>query len=231
MASDRMNPRPMLPAPTQPTTWRGSRRPNSALIRKPVSGARRTSGASVSTARLLLHQIESVDIHLPAGSVDLHDDRDADHHLGRSDGDHQEGKDDAIEGIQVAADGREGEVHCVEHQFDAHEDDERVAANQEADRPHREQRAAQEQKGIGGNRHQRILRTARYTAPTAAISSSTEVTSTGKRNFVYSAVPTLWTLPTVLIISGVNGPDRPVNPWLTSRTPSRAAKITPKTMP
>src|SRR5439155_3513202 len=88
--------------------------------------------------RLLLHQIESVDIHLPAGSVDLHDDRNADHHLGRSDGDHQESKDNPIEGIEVAADGREGEVNRVEHEFDAHENNEGVAADQKADRAHRE---------------------------------------------------------------------------------------------
>src|SRR5438034_11070525 len=92
MASDRMNPRPMLPAPTQPTTRRGSWRPKSALTRKPASGASRTSGASVSTARLLLHQIESVDVHLPAGPVDLHDDRDPDHHLGRRHRNHEESK-------------------------------------------------------------------------------------------------------------------------------------------
>src|SRR2546422_380282 len=161
MASDRMNPRPMLPAPTQPTTRRGSWRPKSALTRKPASGASRTSGASVSTARLLLHQIESVDVHPPAGPVDLHDDRDTDYHLGCRHRDHEEGKNDAIERIQVAADRGEGEVHRVEHQFDAHEYDQRVAPDQEADRAHREQRAAQEEEGIGGNWHQRILRMAR----------------------------------------------------------------------
>src|SRR5438046_10434148 len=89
---------PILPAPTQPTTRRGSWRPNSALTRKPRSGDSRTSGARVSTARLLFHQIESVDIHLPASQVDLHDDRDAEHHHGRGDRADQEGKAEAIGG-------------------------------------------------------------------------------------------------------------------------------------
>src|SRR2546428_4328948 len=182
MASDRMNPRPTLPAPTQPTTGRGSRRPNSAFTRKPARGASRTSGASVSTAQLLLHQIESVDMHLPAGPVSLHDDRDPDHDLSRRHRDHQEGEDDAIERIQVATSGGEGEVHRVQHQFDAHEDDERVSPDQEADRPHREQRAAQEEEGVGGKRAQRIPRMARETAPTPAVSSRTKVNSTRKRN-------------------------------------------------
>ena len=79
----------------------------------------------------------------------------------RRDRDHEKGEDHAVQRIQIAADRDECQVDGVEHQLDAHEDDERVAPHHEADRPHREQHAAQQQEGVGGNRHQRILRIAR----------------------------------------------------------------------
>src|ERR1700716_3259418 len=97
----------MLPAPTHPTPRRGSSRPNSALTRNPASGTRSTRGARMSIAPLLLHQVELVDIHLPAGPVDLHDDGDPDHHLRCGDGDHEEGENDAVERVEVAAHGGE----------------------------------------------------------------------------------------------------------------------------
>src|SRR5689334_20691395 len=105
-----MNAMPTLPAPIQPTTRLGSRRPNTALTRNPASGESRTNGAIVSMPALLLHQVELVDIHLAAAPVHLHDDGDPDHDLGRRHRDHEESKHHSVERIEKAALGGEGQI-------------------------------------------------------------------------------------------------------------------------
>src|SRR5438105_1926087 len=125
MATEATNARPTLPAPTKPTIRRGRTRPASALTRKPASGSSRTRGASVSTAGLLLHQVELVDVHLPAGTIDLDDDRDANHNFGGCHRDHQEGEDDAEDRPPdpLAAAPAEREVgHRVEQRDDEDEE-------------------------------------------------------------------------------------------------------------
>ncbi len=71
-------------------------------------------------------------------SVERDDDGEADSHLGGGDGDDKEHEDlrvvvgESEGGDAVAGEGDEGEIGRVEHQLEAHEDDEEVAAQEDA---------------------------------------------------------------------------------------------------
>ena len=80
-----------------------------------------------------------------AGAEDAHDDREADHDLGGGDHHDEERDDLAVEGAVDPAEGHEGQVDGVEHQLDAHEDQDRVAPQQHADRADAEQQRGEEQ--------------------------------------------------------------------------------------
>src|SRR5207302_808262 len=133
----------------------------------------------------------------------------ADDHLRRGDDDHHEGEDLPVLAVEEAPEGDEGEVDGVEHQLDRHEDDQRVAPDQHAQRADHEQRGAQpDQPGEDVEAHVRRLPLTwwrvRYTAPMAATMSSSEVISKGIRKVVKSWPPTTCTLPALLTSSGKN---------------------------
>src|SRR5579863_564789 len=60
-----------------------------------------------------------------------HDDRQADHDLGRGHDQYEEHIDLTADVVQVAGEGHERQIHGVQHQLDAHEHDQHVAPDQE----------------------------------------------------------------------------------------------------
>src|SRR6476661_2858265 len=87
----------------------------------------------------VLEKVGVVDRCGPAGPVDRHDDREADHDLGRRDDHDEERHHLAVDATVRAGEGDQGQVRRVEHQLHAHEHDDGVAAHEHADRPDREQ--------------------------------------------------------------------------------------------
>src|SRR5438094_644471 len=139
--------RPMTnDAPTlaQPSRWpqRSARRPRTSRI--PAL----TSGIAISSHRatgypLILQQVRVVDAGRAPSPEDRHDDGEADDDLGRRHDHHEEGHDLAVQGPVDAAERDEREVRRVQHQLDAHEQDDRVAPDEHADRADGEQRPGQ----------------------------------------------------------------------------------------
>ena len=111
-----------------------------------------------------------------------------DNDLGCGDHDHHEREDLALLAVEETAVGDQRNVGGVEHQLDAHEDNDRVAPDEHAHGADREQERGepeQERKQIWiqhllALRH-RLERLVRYTAPMAATSRSIEVISKGSR--------------------------------------------------
>src|SRR3954452_4053956 len=135
-----------------PSRWpqRSVRRPPSSSTAAPASGSAMSSQEAASSpvagsasgtsqlhevwhSRSVLEQVGVVDRGGPAGPVDRHDDREADHDLSGGDDPHEEGDDLAVDRAGRAGEGDQGQVDRVEHQLDAHEDDDRVAPHQHAD--------------------------------------------------------------------------------------------------
>src|SRR5918998_1634983 len=87
----------------------------------------------------VLEQVGVVDRRRPAGPEERHDDREADDDLGGRDDHDEERHDLAVDGAVGAGEGDQRQVHRVEHQLDAHEDDDRVAPHEDADRADGEQ--------------------------------------------------------------------------------------------
>src|SRR5690606_30044779 len=92
-----------------------------------------------------LQEVRVVDRGRPAGTVDGHDDREADDDLGGGDDHDEEGRDLSVEVAVLARDADEREVRGVEHELDAHEHDDRVAPHEDADGTDREQHRRQGQ--------------------------------------------------------------------------------------
>src|SRR5688572_23156520 len=107
---------------------------------------------------------------------DADDDRQPDRRFSRGNGhdeDHEHLPGDAVEPGQRD----EGEIHGVEHELDAHENDDRVAACEHADHADDEQNRGEKQRFLDHV----TLRLARTTAPTMAARSSTLVISNASR--------------------------------------------------
>ena len=75
----------------------------------------------------------------------------------------------------------EREVHGVEHQLDAHQHDEDVAARQDADHPQEEQRRGHREHREEADLFHHSSFLASTTAPTTATVRSAETTSKGSR--------------------------------------------------
>src|SRR5688500_6610177 len=103
------------------------------------------ASTSDSTGLLVLEQVRVVDRGRPAAAEDAHDDGEPDDDLGRGDDHDEERHDLAVEGAGGAAEGDQGQVDRVEHQLDAHEDEDRVAAHQHADTADGEQQRGEDQ--------------------------------------------------------------------------------------
>src|SRR5919107_2070585 len=164
---------------TVPTRWptRSVRRPPSSSTAAPSSGRPTSSqvrentpeAAAASSAPWApttdgvvicvsipfaseLEQVGVVDRGGAAGAEDAEDDRQADDDLGRGDEHHEQRDDLAVERPVHAGERDEREVRRVEHQLDAHEHDDRVAAQQEGRGADREQDRRQVQVGVQAHR-------------------------------------------------------------------------------
>src|SRR3954471_2925773 len=146
-----------------PSRWpqRSVRRPPSSSTAAPASGSAMSSQEADSSpvagtdapgpaamgrafirgspSRSVLEEVGVADRGGAPGPVDRHDDRQSDHDLRRGDDHHEERDDLPVEGAGGPGERDQREVDRVEHQLDAHEHDDRVAADQHADRAHGEQ--------------------------------------------------------------------------------------------
>src|SRR5688572_1279467 len=135
-----------------------------------------------------LQQVEVVGRGSGAAAEDGHDDPEADDDLGRRHHQDEEHQRLAADVVELSGEGDEGEVHGVEHELDAHEHDEHVAPDQQAHGADGEQARGQGEVPLAVHGHSpsppswgRGGRRASTTAPTTAITSSTEVISKGSR--------------------------------------------------
>src|SRR4029077_10183829 len=117
--------------------------PASSRIAAPASGRAVTSHTRVVMATLVFQQTGFVDRSRTAGAEDGHDDRESDHHLTRGDHHGVERHHLAVQMTVHAGERDEREVRGVEHQLDAHEHDNGVAAQQHSGRADREQQRRQ----------------------------------------------------------------------------------------
>src|SRR5205814_5561725 len=158
----------------------------------PISGSSGTRCSQVtSTLRLLeLQRVELVDVDRGAAAKDGDEDGETHGGLGGGGGDDEEhrrvaGKEASHRRVRdqwEAREGQEGEIDRVEHQLDAHEDDDRVAPHDHAGGAEREEQRRQDEVVLGlvgvEEVHQ-IFPLATTTAATTATSSRSEVISNG----------------------------------------------------
>src|SRR5689334_14516897 len=93
----------------------------------------------------VLQQARVVDRGRAAGAEDGHDDRQPDHDLRGGDHHHEEGGHLTVEVAVDPGEGDQREVRGVQHQLDAHEHHDRVAAGEHPDAADREQDRGQHQ--------------------------------------------------------------------------------------
>src|SRR5919201_23717 len=93
----------------------------------------------------VLQQVRVVDRRGLAASEDRHDDRQADDDLGGGHDHHEERDDLSVESAVHTGKGDKGQVRGVQHELDAHEDHDGIAADEHPDRPDREQDGRQRQ--------------------------------------------------------------------------------------
>src|SRR5882757_8430343 len=134
-------PTPVAGATSEPTA-----RINSVLMPPP------RPGSYTRSVLLVLEQVRVVHRGGPTGAEDGHDDGQADHHFGGRDHHHEERHDLAVQPAVDPGEGDQGEVHRVQHQLDAHEHHDGVAAHQHPDRADGEQQRGQEQVISRGHR-------------------------------------------------------------------------------
>src|SRR5205823_5056668 len=91
----------------------------------------------------VLQQVGVVDRGRATGAEDRHDDREPDDDLGRGHDHHEERDDLPVERAVDPGEGDERQVDRVEHQLDAHEHDDRVAADEHTGRADGEQHGRQ----------------------------------------------------------------------------------------
>src|SRR5690606_20853689 len=124
---------------------RSVRLPPIRRIAAPASGsAMRSQDAAWMPSAFIpvlsvLQQVHVVHRRRPAGPEDGHDDRQADHDLRGGHHHHEEGDDLTVQVAVHAGERDERQVRRVQHQLDAHEHHERVAAHEHAERPDGEQ--------------------------------------------------------------------------------------------
>src|SRR5581483_193187 len=195
---------PHISVANQPASGSPSLRPNTTSTRKPASGSAGINQTRSTTCPLSLESCHVVGGRARTSAHEGDDDPEADHDLGRRDDEHEEDDDLPADVVERTGERHEREVHGVEHQLDAHEHDERVAADHEPDRTDREQqRPEHEVPGVSGvdvgeQRHSTTstclsvvaspssvsrpaARRARTTAATTAMTRSTDVISNANR--------------------------------------------------
>src|SRR5581483_3254574 len=120
--------------------------PNSRMMKYDSAGRSGISQAfSAIETPLALHEVDLVKVDADPVAVDEQDDRQADADLGGRDGDDEQGEDLAGGVAQAGGEGHQVDVHGVEHQLDAHEDQDAVAPGQHAVDAGAEEEGRQEQ--------------------------------------------------------------------------------------
>src|SRR5437764_3422375 len=174
---------------------RGSprRRPTRSRRPNPSNGrAGRSQTMSSMESASALQQRDVVGGGARPAPEDGDDDAEADHHLGRGHDEHEEHDHLATDVVEHPGEGDEREIDGVEHELHAHEHHQHVAAHEQADGPDYEQECRQREipgprdchgssVTVSARRSELNGRRARTTAPTTAITSSTDVASNGSR--------------------------------------------------
>ena len=88
---------------------------------------------------LTLHTVHLVHVDAALGLEDLNDQCKTHGNFCRSDSDHEEHEDLSAEALEHTAECNHRQVGSIQHQLNGHEDDERVAADQNTQRANREQ--------------------------------------------------------------------------------------------
>src|SRR5688572_19600381 len=117
----------------------GARNAVAPLTAKPRSGRRTIAQGRIgSNVTLPPQQVEVLDVDRLGVAEDRDDDREPDRRFRGSHGHHEEDEDLSLDPDR-ARERNEREVHGVEHELDAHEQDDRVAADHHAEDADREQ--------------------------------------------------------------------------------------------
>src|ERR1700690_3331230 len=125
--------------PIQPAMGSPMRLPNSRRNSAPNSGRAGTSQIRSRTSCAFIGPSALQHPHVVGGgaapaSEDRDDDREADGHFGGGDDQGEEHEHLAPHIVELTGESHEREVHRVEHQLDAHEHDQHVAAHEDTDR-------------------------------------------------------------------------------------------------
>src|SRR5580692_7619122 len=166
---------------------------------KPKSGAISIQDATKAISALQL--VELIDRGRRSPAKDRDHDAQTDGDLGGRDDHHEEDDGLTTDVVQRPRERDEGEVDGVQHQFDAHEHDERRTPGQESEGADAEEPGGQDEIPRGGDVHAASSlatgrsRRASKTAPTTAMMSNAAVASKAKRYVVKTAVPSWRTLP------------------------------------
>src|SRR5829696_8342688 len=209
----------------------------------PVGGRPRQGvrglGRRLKEQHLALEEVDVPQVHALEVAERGDDDRQPHRGLGRRDR-HDEDH-EALPGCAVELrEGHERQVHGVEHQLDAHEDDDRVAAREHADDADGEEDRREEERlgdhgpPPGSVRPGASPRRASTTAPTIAASSNTLVSSKATRFSEKSDSATAVTAFAGTATSGPGSGSRSrsiVRSWATSTTPTAPAASRPRQAP
>src|SRR5450759_102485 len=139
------------PGPTICVKSLGRRQRRPAIRIAPAAGRMRTASASwlVLMGFSSLQLAELVDVLDIAHVEDVDQDRETDHRLSRRDRHRHEREQLSLDVLELSRENDQREVDRVEHQLDADEDDQRVAADQHACRADREEDRAEDQEPGG----------------------------------------------------------------------------------
>src|SRR5262245_29901280 len=205
--TERTNEAPTVKQATKLVFARPMNRPSTPQRKAPASGRAtitqrrlaRFSGAgygsmkglrtSASIGRSEPHGPDVVDVHRAAAPEHGDDHRQSDGGLGGRDGDDEERRQVTHVHARIAGEGEEGEVGGVEHHLDAHEDHQRVAADQDAEHAQAEEQGGQEEvvlqrDAVHGLPPCQTRDLATTTAPTMATRRSSDTASNGASHWV-----------------------------------------------
>src|ERR1044071_4974269 len=191
----------------QRPNMRSSERPATRLISAPSSGSSgiqiRTSEERVDASMLVPERGEAIDLDVAAAAEHCDDDREPHRGLRRGDGDHDQREGVGRQIAPHAGERQQRDVGGVEHQLDAHQDDQRVAAEQYAD--------DSDQKQHGGE-HQEVRvadveeQGAHPALPSEWSSASASASSFGRSGRAIAIAPTTQTSSRIEIASNGNSP-------------------------
>src|SRR5579884_132619 len=257
MTPDQTNVSPDSVVAIQPDSGSPMRLPNSSSTAEPTSGSSgmiqtRSSRSRALTvwpprsstcARSALQEIDVVGRRALAAAEDRNDDRQSDRDLRGCDDQREEDEDLSADVVEHPREGHERQVGGVQHQLDAHEHHEDVAAQQQTDRADGEEQRGEHEvvvarhghragtssvssagASIGGGRW--LLRRASATPPTTAMTSSTAVSSKGQRKSVNRTRATRLTLPPRFDAPPLTGTPRDVCAPVAHVPPARTSTIT-----